>query len=74
MYLIIDDASQEAAVVDPYDATKISNAVKEKGVDVSLKSDFRAIDSLKLEVKTLITTHHHDDHCGGNRKFVCHFR
>lgn len=34
MYLVIDDASQDAAVVDPYDAGKISAAVKEKGVKV----------------------------------------
>ena len=34
MYLVIDDASQEAAVVDPYDAPKISDAAKEKGVKV----------------------------------------
>ena len=35
MYLIVDDASQEAAVVDPYDAPKVSAAAKEKGVKAS---------------------------------------
>lgn len=34
MYLVIDETSNEAAVVDPYDAPKISDAVKEKGVKV----------------------------------------
>jgi hydroxyacylglutathione hydrolase len=34
MYLVIDDASQEAAVVDPYDASKISEGAKEQGVKV----------------------------------------
>ncbi|WVW84727.1 hydroxyacylglutathione hydrolase [Kwoniella bestiolae CBS 10118] len=53
MYLLID-SSKQAAVVDPYDATKISNAAKEHGV----------------EVTSLITTHHHDDHSGGNTKFL----
>lgn len=53
MYLIID-SSNEAAVVDPYDASKISNAIKEQGVNVT----------------SLITTHHHADHSGGNSKFV----
>ncbi|WVQ83003.1 hydroxyacylglutathione hydrolase [Cryptococcus sp. DSM 104549] len=53
MYLLVD-SSGEAAVVDPYDASKISAAVKEQGV----------------EVKSLITTHHHDDHSGGNLKFL----
>ena len=41
MYLVIDDASQEAAVVDPYDAPKISAAVKEKGVNVRRLSHTR---------------------------------
>ncbi|KIR29792.1 hydroxyacylglutathione hydrolase [Cryptococcus deuterogattii 99/473] len=53
MYLIID-SSNEAAVVDPYDASKISNAIKEQGVNVT----------------SLITTHHHADHSGGNSKFL----
>lgn len=53
MYLIID-SSNEAAVVDPYDASKISDAVKEQRVNVT----------------NLITTHHHADHSGGNSKFV----
>lgn len=35
MYLVIDEATNEAAVVDPYDAPKISNAVKEQGVKVA---------------------------------------
>jgi glyoxylase-like metal-dependent hydrolase (beta-lactamase superfamily II) len=68
MYLVIDDASQEAAVVDPYDAKKISNAVKDAGVKVGSST---AVGSGSLrQVTTLITTHHHDDHSGGNEKFV----
>ncbi|KAK8858538.1 hydroxyacylglutathione hydrolase [Kwoniella newhampshirensis] len=54
MYLVIDETSNQAAVVDPYDAPKISKAVKDNGV----------------EVTTLLTTHHHDDHSGGNTKFL----
>ncbi|KAL7420517.1 Cytoplasmic glyoxalase II [Cryptotrichosporon argae] len=54
MYLVVDDATHEAAVVDPYDAAKISAGAEREGVKVT----------------TLITTHHHDDHSGGNRKFV----
>jgi hydroxyacylglutathione hydrolase len=34
MYLVIDEASNEAAVVDPYDAKKIQAAAVEKGVKV----------------------------------------
>lgn len=35
MYLIVDEASNEGAVVDPYDAAKISKGAKEQGVNVS---------------------------------------
>ena len=34
MYLVVDEATNEAAVVDPYDAAKISNKAKEEGVKV----------------------------------------
>jgi hypothetical protein len=54
MYLVIDDASQEAAVVDPYDAPKISNAVKEKGVKVCLRESFDT-----LQADTLRDRSHH---------------
>lgn len=54
MYLVVDEASGEAAVVDPYDATKINAAAAEQGVNVT----------------ALITTHHHHDHSGGNERYV----
>lgn len=60
MYLVIDEASQEAAVVDPYDAKKIQAAVKEKGANVCPSSR----STISSKVTTLITTHHHDDHSG----------
>jgi len=50
MYLIVDDASKEAAVVDPADA---SACVK-------------AAEALGLNLKMVLTTHHHFDHAGGN--------
>jgi hydroxyacylglutathione hydrolase len=37
MYLVVDEASNEAAVVDPYDWKKMLGLVKEKGVNVSVK-------------------------------------
>ena len=37
MYLVVDDATKEAAVVDPYDAPKISKQVKDDGVNVSVR-------------------------------------
>ncbi|KAL1412909.1 Cytoplasmic glyoxalase II [Vanrija albida] len=54
MYIVVDEASGEAAVVDPYDAPKLAQAVKDEGVKVT----------------TLITTHHHHDHSGGNLAFL----
>lgn len=35
MYILVDEASGEAAVVDPYDAPKIHAAAAEQGVKVS---------------------------------------
>lgn len=55
-YLLIDD-SGTAAVVDPYDVQKVTDALEKEGVS-------------KEDVKAVITTHHHDDHAGGNKAFV----
>lgn len=54
MYLVTDDATKESAVVDPWDADSISQQAKAEGVKIT----------------TLITTHHHKDHSGGNEKFL----
>ncbi|BEI96281.1 hypothetical protein CcaverHIS631_0112300 [Cutaneotrichosporon cavernicola] len=54
MYLVIDEPSQTAAVVDPFDAPKLTAVATEHGAKVT----------------TLITTHHHADHSGGNDKFL----
>lgn len=37
MYLVIDEGTNEAAVVDPWDHEQITQKVKEQGVKVSLK-------------------------------------
>ncbi|XP_060085813.1 hydroxyacylglutathione hydrolase, mitochondrial-like [Ylistrum balloti] len=54
MYLIIDQATKECACVDPVEPEKVLNAVKEMGVKLT----------------TLMTTHHHWDHAGGNKELV----
>lgn len=57
-YLLIDSpGSGQTAVVDPYDVAKVQAALEKEGV----RSE---------DVKAVITTHHHDDHAGGNREFV----
>ena|ERR1700722_3013716 len=50
-YLLIDDATQQAAVVDPYDFPKLETAVQKLGVKIT----------------AALTTHHHFDHSGGNK-------
>lgn len=49
-YLLIDEASNKAAAVDPYDMTQVQAAAEKEGVDIVAN----------------ITTHHHFDHSGGN--------
>ena len=50
-YLLIDDASNKAAAIDPYDVPKVQAAAEKAGV----------------EIVAAITTHHHFDHSGGNK-------
>ncbi|KAA1474881.1 Metallo-hydrolase/oxidoreductase [Dentipellis sp. KUC8613] len=53
-YLLIDDATSEAAAVDPYDVPKVKAAA----------------DQLGVKIVAAITTHHHFDHSGGNKDFA----
>ncbi|GAA6027341.1 hypothetical protein JCM8097_002609 [Rhodosporidiobolus ruineniae] len=52
-YLIIDEATQTTAVVDPYDPPKLQKAAEKEGVQLG---------------QYLLTTHGHHDHAGGNEK------
>ncbi|RXN02088.1 Hydroxyacylglutathione hydrolase, mitochondrial [Acipenser ruthenus] len=54
MYLLIDEETKEAAIVDPVEPQKVVEAVKKHGVKLT----------------TVLTTHHHWDHAGGNEKMV----
>ncbi|KAJ2617128.1 Cytoplasmic glyoxalase II [Coemansia sp. RSA 1365] len=53
-YVLVDDKAMQATVVDPVEPEKVHSAVKETG----------------MELKTMLTTHHHADHAGGNQKIV----
>jgi hydroxyacylglutathione hydrolase len=53
-YLLVDEATREAAVVDPSEAKPVADAVKREGVKFT----------------TIINTHHHWDHVGGNKELV----
>eukprot|EP01098_Paradermamoeba_levis_P012123 TRINITY_DN5248_c0_g1_i1.p1 TRINITY_DN5248_c0_g1~~TRINITY_DN5248_c0_g1_i1.p1 ORF type:complete len:259 (-),score=79.56 TRINITY_DN5248_c0_g1_i1:127-903(-) len=52
-YFLIDEANGVAAVVDPAEPTKV----------------YEEAQKLKLKVTTILTTHHHWDHAGGNEQF-----
>ncbi|XP_033762239.1 hydroxyacylglutathione hydrolase, mitochondrial-like isoform X2 [Pecten maximus] len=54
MYLLIDEDTKECACVDPVEPDKVLNAVKEQGVKLT----------------TVLTTHHHWDHAGGNKDLI----
>ena len=54
MYLLIDEDTKQCAAVDPVEPEKVLKAVGEAGVNLT----------------SILTTHHHWDHAGGNEKFV----
>lgn len=54
MYLIICNKTKEAAIVDPVNPETVLEAVKNENV----------------QLKSVLTTHHHWDHAGGNEKLV----
>ncbi|KAL8286590.1 hypothetical protein RQP46_004607 [Phenoliferia psychrophenolica] len=54
-YILVDEATQTTAVVDPYDPVKLHAAAEAAGVKIG---------------SHILTTHHHDDHSGGNAAFV----
>ncbi|XP_037084053.1 hydroxyacylglutathione hydrolase, mitochondrial-like isoform X2 [Pollicipes pollicipes] len=56
MYLLVDEKTKQAAVVDPVEPDSVRSAVKEEGVQLT----------------TVLTTHHHWDHAGGNEKLASH--
>ncbi|XP_013387775.1 hydroxyacylglutathione hydrolase, mitochondrial-like isoform X2 [Lingula anatina] len=54
MYLLVDEVTQECAAVDPVEPKKILEAVNKAGVKLT----------------SVLTTHHHWDHAGGNEELV----
>ncbi|KAG8041371.1 hypothetical protein G9C98_002359 [Cotesia typhae] len=57
MYLIIDEKTKEAAIVDPVNPSVVSSAVEEH----------------KVNLNKILTTHHHWDHAGGNEEMCKKF-
>ena len=56
-YLIIDETTKEAGVVDPSEAGPVADTVRKEGV----------------KLLSIINTHHHWDHVGGNKELVKEF-
>ncbi|KAJ8923150.1 hypothetical protein NQ315_001704 [Exocentrus adspersus] len=54
MYLISDENTKQAAVVDPVEPETVLKAVRDEGVNLT----------------KVLTTHHHWDHAGGNEELV----
>ena len=58
MYLVVCNKTKEAAIVDPVNPESVIEAVEKENVDL----------------KSVLTTHHHWDHAGGNEKLVSTFK
>ena len=54
MYLLVDETLGEAAIIDPVEPDTVMEAVREEGVKLT----------------TILTTHHHWDHAGGNKELI----
>lgn len=54
MYLLMDPNTKKAAIVDPVDPDSVISAVADEGVTLT----------------TILTTHHHWDHAGGNADLI----
>lgn len=54
MYIIIDETMNEAVVVDPVEPKKVLKELEEEGAKLT----------------TVLTTHHHWDHAGGNAELL----
>jgi hypothetical protein len=59
MYLVVDEATGTAAVVDPWDATKINAAAAEQGVKVGIAVQKPANVGSPLTKQTGHLAHHH---------------
>ncbi|RYP43042.1 hypothetical protein DL770_011879 [Monosporascus sp. CRB-9-2] len=55
-YLLVDDQSKDAVIIDPANPEEVSPVLKQ------------AISAGKINLKAIVNTHHHWDHAGGNKK------
>ncbi|GAB7352527.1 hypothetical protein MBLNU459_g2921t1 [Dothideomycetes sp. NU459] len=57
-YLVVDDKSKDAVIIDPANPPEVLPVLEEK------------TDSGAINLKQIINTHHHHDHAGGNTKIL----
>lgn len=57
-YLVVDDRSKDAVIIDPANPPEVAPILKE------------AISSGKINLTAVVNTHHHGDHAGGNKKLL----
>ncbi|KAI3323062.1 Las1-domain-containing protein [Xylariaceae sp. AK1471] len=57
-YLVVDDKSKDAVIVDPANPEEVAPVLKE------------AIQAGKINLTAIVNTHHHWDHSGGNKKLL----
>ncbi|MCJ1314333.1 Cytoplasmic glyoxalase II [Agyrium rufum] len=60
-YLVIDDKTKDAVIIDPANPPEVTPILKEQ------------VDSGKINLTAIINTHHHWDHAGGNKKILSEF-
>jgi len=60
-YLVVDDKSKDAVIIDPANPPEVAPVLKEQ------------IQSGKINLTAIINTHHHGDHAGGNVKILSQF-
>lgn len=57
-YLVIDDKSKDAVIIDPANPPEVAPVIKE------------ATDAGKINLTAIVNTHHHWDHAGGNKGLI----
>ncbi|KAJ5050677.1 uncharacterized protein L3040_002552 [Drepanopeziza brunnea f. sp. 'multigermtubi'] len=59
-YLVIDDKTKDAVIIDPANPDEVAPVLKEQ------------ISAGKINLTAIVNTHHHWDHAGGNNKMLAH--
>ncbi|KAL3423832.1 hydroxyacylglutathione hydrolase [Phlyctema vagabunda] len=60
-YLVVDDKSKKAVIIDPANPPEVAPVLKEQ------------IGAGKIDLVGIVNTHHHWDHAGGNEKILAEF-